>query len=210
MTDRDDDLAAQLIDLGGALALDVDLCDDVVAQVSGSRGGDATAAPPSPVRRRALSIAAAIVVALTAALVVPSSRHTLARWFGLDGVDVEVDPHVSLPSDPATPPEGARVVDVDGRRVTVTRLGGHFDDLTISKTVATSDDISEVTVAGRPGLWFSAPHTVLYTGDDGSILSTGVAGATLLVETDVGIVRVEGFDDLDAATTFVGTELADD
>lgn len=191
----DDDLAVRLADLGRALELDRDLRESVLEALGTS--------PPRRGRRLVSLVAAVAALAVTVAVVVPSSRQTLARWFGLDGVEVRVDPDASIPALPAVPPEGSRVHDVDGRRVVVTGVGGHFDDLTISKTVGASDQVREVAVGDRPGLWFPVPHTVLYVDGDGRAMSTGVAAATLLVDTGDGIVRIEGFDELDDAVAFV-------
>ena len=37
-------------------------------------------------------VAAAVLVILVGVALIPDSRRAVARWFGLDGVTVEVDP----------------------------------------------------------------------------------------------------------------------
>ena len=128
----------------------------------------------------------------------------MARWLGLDDVSVEIDPRLS-PSSPAgtftTPGPGeSRVIAVDGRPILVSAIAGTFDDVLISKTVASSDQVQSVEVVGWPGLWIEGgPHEVMYRALDGSVLVERVAANTLLWQQADVLVRLEGFIDLESA-----------
>ena len=81
------DLEHDLARLGDELAVDdTGLVDDVLAQLAAAPTRGA-----SPASRWLVAAAVAALV-VAAALVVPSSRHAIADWFGLDGVRIEQQP----------------------------------------------------------------------------------------------------------------------
>ena len=75
------------------------LVDDVLAALD--------VRPPSRWRRPLLVAAAVVLVAMTIALAVPSSRETIARWLGFDDYRIErvdvVPPTITVPPEPAGP-----------------------------------------------------------------------------------------------------------
>src|SRR5262245_43516950 len=103
-----DDLSEQLRALGDALVFDDgDLVDWVLGRVD--------VAPRA--RARLWLVAAAVVLMVLAAVaLIPDSRHAVARWLGLDGVTVKVDPEVTGTAAPVAfdlpGPGDSRVVDV--------------------------------------------------------------------------------------------------
>lgn len=197
VTDDVDGLVRALVSLGDDLALDVDVVGEVLDRIDRR---------PSRHRRRRLLVAAAVLV-VTSALVVaalPGSRQAVARWFGLDGVAVDVDPGLSLPEPELrldAPGNGHTYV-VDGRTIRVASVAGSLDLPLIRKVVTTTGEVAEVDVAGAPGLWFSAPHLVLYLAADGTVIEQAVAGSTLVFQDGGTVHRIEGFDDPDEAIEF--------
>lgn len=207
MTDmRNHDVIARLTALGGALDLgDERLVDDVLDRVATRPEGTRPAAG-RPGRRTWL--VAAVLVALVAGFVVhPSGRDAMARWFGLDGVTVSVDPSVSVTpgAEPfAVPGPGeSEVVTVDGRDVLFSAVDGRLFQAGITKTVQSSDQVTEVRVGDAPGLWIAGgAHEVLYKSSAGDVIVTRAASNTLLWQDGPVLFRVEGFDDLADALEF--------
>lgn len=131
----------------------------------------------------------------------------MARWFGLDAVSVEIDP--SLPAMTSAEPSAvpgpgeSEVVTVDGREVLISAVDGRLFEAGITKTVQSSDQISEVRVGDHPGLWIAGgSHQVAYESPDGDMVVTRVASNTLLWQDGPVLFRVEGFDDLADALEF--------
>jgi hypothetical protein len=159
--------------------------------------------------------AAVLVVAAIAAVAVPSSRDTIAGWFGLDGVRIERRQDVEIPSDTSSVPTfvgdvsglpgpgDSREATVDGRVVLVSVIEGVLTDEVLVKTLGPDTDIVEVTVGDAPGLWISgAPHDLAYLSPEGTIVFERVAGNTLVWQDDQMIGRVEGFEAVGAAIEF--------
>ena len=196
------DLATRLAQLGDELDFDDDprLPDRVLARLHGPA--------PGPSRKRVLiGIAAAVLTASTAVVAVPDARHAVARWFGLAGVDIRIEPDLSLP--PPSPtfdapgPGESRVVVVDGHEVLVSAVSGALDEILIGKSVGASEQVTQLDVDGRVGLWVSGgPHEVMYVALDGTVLVERVAANTLLWQDGDVLYRVEGFTDLAAAVAF--------
>ena len=195
-----DDLSSRLIAFGDALAFDdAQLVDSVLRRVEAAR--------PRSIHRRWLAVAAIIVaVALAGVALYPDSRHAVARWLGLEGVSIEVDPELSSspPSSFELPGPGrSQVFEVNGSQILVSTLRGRLGETLISKAVASSDQVAEVEVNGQPGLWISGgAHEVMYESPVGGIVVERVAGNTLLWQHDGVLSRVEGFDDLSQALAF--------
>lgn len=199
MTDlRDfDDLVGRLGLLGDALDLDdAQLAETVLARVHANRNA----------RARRWLVAAATLLVVAAVVAVPDSRDAVARWFGLDGMTIDVDPGVS-PSrvsdalDDLGPGETS-VVMVDGRRIIVSAIAGNLTERMITKTVGSRDQVEEVEVRGLPGLWISgAPHEVGYESDGDAVFERMAANTLLWQDGDV-LFRVEGFNELSDALAF--------
>lgn len=210
----DRDLIERLGRLGDVLDVD----DGIDAAVLGRLGeigeiGESDDADGDGATRRLLA-RAAIVVAIAAVGVVahPDGRSAVARWFGLDGLVVEVDPDAEtdvsaeaghdLDASSLGPVE-SEVVVVDGRNVLVSSVAGDLGEGLITKTVSGAEHVHEVVVAGRPGLWIGGGgHEVLVESPDGDIVTERVAADTLLWNAHGRLYRVEGFDDVDAAVAF--------
>lgn len=197
MTDLEDRLAR----LGDVLLVDDDagLVDDVLARLD----------EPTDGRRMWLRAAAVLVLVVVAVVVaVPSSRRTVADWFGLDGVRVERRPDLvvddTVPSLSSAPAPGeSEVVTIDGEPVVVSTIDGTLDAGFLTKVVGASTSVIEVDVSGAPGLWIAGrPHELLYVGPDGEGLVERMAANTLLWQEGTLIWRIEGIDDLDAALAF--------
>jgi hypothetical protein len=203
-----DALAERLTALGDALDLDeTATAHAVMARLT--TVGDERA--PGRARRPLLVAAAVVVLAVVAIVVQPDARHAVARWFGLDGVVVEIDPELTVPPGPASfdlpGPGRSSVIVVDGREILVSAIDGTLDGALVAKVVRSSDQIEEVDVGGRPGLWISgADHTVtfevLYEGPDGEARGERVAADTLLWQDGTTLLRVEGFETLADALAF--------
>jgi hypothetical protein len=199
------DVIERLSELGECLDVDDDqLVDDVLDRVARPTQLSGRADRPD---RRGWLVAAAIVALVVGFVAHPSGRAAMARWFGLDGVNVEVDP--SLPTTPsaepfAVPGPGAsELVTVDGREVLFSAIDGRLFEAGVTKTVQSSDQISEVRVGDHPGLWIAGePHQVAYESPDGEVVVTRVASNTLLWQDGPVLFRVEGFDDLADAVQF--------
>jgi hypothetical protein len=193
-----DELADQLAALGDALELREDRIVDAVLEHI-----DSPRRPP----RVGWLVAAAAAVLIVGVVLQPGARDAMARWFGLDGVRVEVDPDLRVPPsiDRAAPPgpgESATVI-VDGREVIVSAVDGRFTGSLLTKTVRSSDQVEQVDVAGRPGLWIAGgAHEVLYEAPTGDVVVQRAAGNTLLWQDGPILYRVEGFDELDDALAF--------
>ena len=194
------DLVERLELLGDDLDFgDVDLAGAVVLGVRERR---------SRVRARRWLVAAGVLMVVGAAAGYPDSRQAVARWFGFDSLSVEVDPELSVPAAEglfeAPGPGETIVVDVGGRAITVSTVSGRLNTAVVVKTVGSADQIEEVTVQGRDGLWISeAPHQVGYESLDGSIVVERVAQNTLVWQSGDVLVRVEGFVELSDALAFV-------
>jgi hypothetical protein len=153
-------------------------------------------------------VAAAVLLAvLMGVALVPDSRRAVARWFGLDGVTVEVDPTVTGTVAPVSidlpGPGQSRVVDVDGRQILVSSVSGTLSPRMITKSVQSSEQVHEVDVHGAPGLWIEGPpHEIGYESPVGQPVFERMAGNTLIWQRGDVITRVEGFADLDAALAF--------
>jgi hypothetical protein len=201
MTDIGDDLIRRLEAFGEELSFDdTELVNAVLARLD----------EPSPKSARQWWIAAAavFVVVLAGVLVYPDSRHAVARWFGLEHVEVEVDPDLSLAPPPtsfALPGPGeSEVVVIDGRQILVSTIVGGLNETLIGKAASSYSQIQPVTVNGSPGLWISGgSHEVRYEiPEDGGIAVERVAANTLLWESEGVLRRVEGFDELADALEF--------
>lgn len=196
----DSDLVERLELLGDDLDFgDVDLAGAVVLDVRERR---------SRVRARRWLVAAGVLMVVGAAAGYPDSRQAVARWFGFDSLSVEVDPELSVPAAEglfeAPGPGETIVVDVGGRAITVSTVSGRLNTAVVVKTVGSADQIEEVTVQGRDGLWISGvPHQVGYESLDGSIVVERVAQNTLVWQSGDVLVRVEGFVELSDALAFV-------
>ena len=196
----DSDLVERLELLGDDLDFDdVDLASAVLLEVRERR---------SRVRARRWLVAAGVLMVVGAAAGYPDSRQAVARWFGFDSLSVEVDPELSVPAAEglfeAPGPGETIVVDVGGRAITVSTVSGRLNTAVVVKTVGSADQIEEVTVQGRDGLWISeAPHQVGYESLDGSIVVERVAQNTLVWQSGDVLVRVEGFVELSDALAFV-------
>lgn len=204
------ELEEQLRNLAPSLQLDeTDLVERVMAEIDTSHRTASIRHGGDPGRRRwALAAAAVIVLVVAVVAAIPGPRRTVARWFGLDGVTVELRPDLSVPASVPSSfdlpgPGASRVVTVDSREILVSALEGRLTDGSIGKTVGGASTVEQVVVSGSPGLWISgAPHEVVYETIDGSVTVRRFAADTLLWQVDDTLYRVEGFDDLDAALTF--------
>ena len=175
-----DDLPSRLMAFGDALAFDdAQLVESVLRRVEAAR--------PRSIHRRWLAVATIVVtMALAAIALYPDSRHAVARWLGLEGVSIEVDPDLSssTPSSFELPGPGrSQVFEVNGSQILVSTLRGRLGETLISKAVASSDQVAEVDVNGQPGLWISGgAHQVLYESRDGIVVerarATRCSGST--------------------------------
>jgi hypothetical protein len=196
-----DDLSERLRDLGDALDFDdAGLADSVLGRIT-------TEPARSSKARLWLAAAAAALLVLVGVAVMPDSRHAVARWFGLEGVTVEVDPEVTGGAGPVSSdlpgPGQSRVVEVEGKDILVSTISGTLSPRMITKSVQSSDQVQEVDVDGAPGLWFAGPaHEIGYESPTGQPVFERMAGNTLVWQRGDVITRVEGFDDLEQALTF--------
>jgi hypothetical protein len=200
-----DDLAGRLAALGEMLDFD----DDNPAEAALARldGGEVIPLERHRNRHRMLLVAAAVVAVVVAAgVLLPDTRTAVARWFGLTGVEVRLDPDLQL-GEPQTfdlpGPGASTVVVVNGQRILVSAIRGQGNAVLIDKTVNSSTQVEEVLVNGHGGLWFGGgTHEVLYQAPDGDVSVDRVAANTLLWFDDGVLYRVEGFDDLADAMAF--------
>jgi hypothetical protein len=194
-----DDLTERLRALGDALDFDdADLAESVLGRID---------TQPRSRARLWLVVAAAVLVVLVGVALIPDSRRAVARWFGLDGVTVEVDPNVTGTAAPVSfdlpGPGESRVIDVDGRQILVSTVSGTLSPRMITKSVQSSNQVEEVDVDGAPGLWIAGPpHEIGYESPPGQPVFERMAGNTLLWQRGDVITRVEGFADLEAALVF--------
>lgn len=192
------DLIDRLARLGDALDVDeAGVADSVFERL------DAPAQPP----HRGRLVAAAVIALAAGVIAYPDSRAAVARWFGLDGVRIEVDPDLPLRTPPASfvvpGPGDSAVVEIDGREVLVSAVDGRLDQDLIVKLVASTDQITEVEVKGQPALWVSGPrHEVLYVEPGGRVAGQRPAANALLWQEGDVLYRVEGFDTLADALAF--------
>jgi hypothetical protein len=194
-----DDLTERLRALGDALVFDdADLAESVLARVE---------AEPRSRARPWLVVAAAVLLVLVGVALVPDSRRAVARWFGLDGVTVEVDPEVTGTAAPVSfdlpGPGQSRVIEVEERPILVSTISGTLSPGMITKSVQSSAQVHEVDVDGAPGLWIAGPaHEIGYESPSGLPVFERMAGNTLLWQRGDVITRVEGFDALEDALAF--------
>ena len=194
-----DDLTERLRALGDALDFDdAALAESVLDRIDTE--------PRNTTRVWLVAAAAALVILIGVALI-PDSRRAVARWFGLDGVTVEVDPAVTGTAAPVSfdlpGPGESRVVEVDGRQILVSTVSGTLSPRMITKSVQSSTQIHEVEVHGAPGLWIAGPpHEIGYESPTGDPVFERMAGNTLLWQRGDVLSRVEGFEDLEAALAF--------
>lgn len=211
MTDLEDRLRSlgDQLDLAGGPAGSDDgaaLAAQVVARIE--HGESDRALERSVGRRVAMwSRVAAFVVVVVVAIVVavPSSRRTVAGWFGLDGASVERRPDLVVPgtADPLRGDDAGTIVTVDGREVLVSVFAGTLDGGGLTKTLGDGSNVRPVDVAGSPGLWIDGdPHELTYRAAGGGVVFERVAGDTLLWQVGTTIRRLEGFDDVDAAVAY--------
>jgi hypothetical protein len=156
--------------------------------------------------RRLRFFAAAVLIAVVAAVAVPSSRRTIAGWFGLDGVRIEGRKDVDFPDIESTGlpgPGASREETVDGRVVLVSVIEGSLADEVLVKTLGSETEIVEVDVGGSRGLWISgASHELAYRSPDGQIVFERVAGNTLVWQNDQVLKRLEGFESMGDAVEY--------
>src|SRR5688572_17341038 len=194
-----DDLTERLRALGDALDFDdAELADSVLGRID---------TEPRSRTRLWLAVATAVLVILAGVALIPDSRRAVARWFGLDGVTVEVDPEVTgtaaTVSFDLPGPGESRVVDVDGQQILVSTVSGELSRRMITKSVQSSLQVHEVDVDGAPGLWIDGPpHEIGYESPLGEPVFERMAGNTLVWQRGDVITRVEGFADLEAALAF--------
>lgn len=195
-----EDLIDRLERFGDALDFDdTDVSDEVLHRIA------------TPRRSRLAHrwfVAAAVLLVMAGVALHPDSRHAVARWFGLEGLVVEVDPdlptHAPVRGFDAPGPGESRVVVVEGREILVSAVRGTLSDGLITKTVGASDQIEEVAIDGLDGLWISgAPHEVLYEAANGEVVVERVSANTLVWQDVDVLYRVEGFANLDDALAFI-------
>jgi hypothetical protein len=192
------------------------LADDVLAII---RRDDRASTP----WRRAALVAAALlaVIALVVALI-PDSRHAVARWFGLERLEVRVVDEIPATSGggpgPAFTLDGAAMATgvvpyvvssmgdpvgvhvPDGRYVAVS-----YDDAGTKVVVATlpgrlfykavgeRTQVRPVDVGGVDGIWVTgAPHVLVYESLDGDVVEARAATDALAWQEGDVIVRIEG------------------
>ena len=195
-----DDLTERLRNLGDALDFDdAELAESVLGRID---------AEPRRRNRLWMVVAAAVLLVLVGVAVIPDSRRAVARWFGLEGVTVEIDSDLS--ATPAAPvsfdmpgPGQSRVVNVDGREILISTISGTLTPRMITKSVQSPEQVREVDVDGAPGLWIDGlAHEIGYESPPGHVVFERMAGNTLLWQRGDTLTRVEGFDDVDAALAF--------
>jgi len=179
--------------------------------------------PPVHRGHTVLRIAAALVVVVAlVAVAVPSSRRTVADWFGFDGARVErrpdaptastPDPFVDAPTtgaegsdvsdDPANGSIGT-VIEVDGIDVLVSDFVGTLDNPAIGKIVGDGTSVRQVDVGGEVGIWIDGePHDVSFYDERGDIVFERFAGNTLLWQDGPVVRRLEGFPDAATAVAY--------
>ncbi len=201
--DVDDDLIDRLVRLGSDIDHELGAADLVESTLA------AIDASPTGTRHRAWMVAASLLlIVMLGLLVIPDSRRAVARWFGIPGVQIEIEPRLSLPPPirvtESVGPGESRAVDVDGREILVSAIDATLEDALITKTVSASNQLKQVDVNGAAGLWVGgASHEVLYRVPDSEVVVERVAANTLLWNDGALLYRIEGFDRLDDALEFV-------
>lgn len=196
-----DDLVDGLERLGDVLDLDdADIAEVVLERIGTPR--------PSRLQHRWLVAAAVVLAVMVGVVLNPDSRHAVARWFGLDGLVIEVNPNLSAPEAmivfEAPGPGQSRVVTVEGRDVLVSAVSGTLSDALITKSVGSSNQVEVVDIDGLEGLWISgSAHQVLYEAANREVVVERFAANTLLWQDNGVLYRVEGFDQLADALAFV-------
>jgi hypothetical protein len=125
--------------------------------------------------------------------------------FGLDGVEIDQDPGLTIPGEPTPFDQGApgTTIDVGATEVLVASFDGRLEEPFIDKALSAGSAIERVDVDGAPGLWIDgAPHVVTYLDPLERIATRRIAGNTLLWQDGDVIHRVEGFTTLEAALAF--------
>lgn len=202
-----DELNADLIDRLGRLGNDIDR--ELGATDLAEATLDAIDTSPTRTRHRPWAVAASLLlIVMLGVLVIPDSRRAVARWFGIPGVQIEIEPRLSLPPPigvtESVGPGESRVLDVDGREILVSAIDASLEAQLITKTVSASDQLEQVEVNGAPGLWIGGEsHEVLYRVAESEVVVERVAANTLLWNDGDLLYRIEGFDRLDDALAFV-------
>jgi hypothetical protein len=196
------DLPRRLAELGDVL----DVSDRDLAVVLVHAGGPV----PAPARRRALLVAAAlVVVTIGGVLLHPSSRAAIARSFGRTSVRIEHRPDLRAPAGEPNMdlpgPGHSQVVTVKGREILVSAISGRIDDVLIEKTIAAGTSVTEVTVNGERALWIEGEQHILLYRTESGVVEQRVAGNTLLWQNGSVLHRVEGFDVVDDALEFASS-----
>jgi hypothetical protein len=208
-------IEARLAGWGEALEFpDADrLADDVVAAIEpvGRRGW-----------RVALAAAAAVLLVVAVIVGIPDSRRAVARWLGLERLEVRV---VDQPPEPSATGLGPRfsldgaaaavgvtpyVLPPLGEPVAAYAPGGHYvavrydDGGTVvlvatlpgrlfHKEVAMGAQAEPLEVRGVDGLWVSgAPHQLVYEEPGGDVVQSRMSADTLVWQEGDVIVRIEG------------------
>lgn len=201
------DLETRLADLGDALDLDEEsVVDDVLARLDKPVG--ITVGHGGWVWLRVAALIVTVLVAVVAAT--PGSRRTVASWLGFDQVHIERRSDIDLSGAPVTTelpgPGNSRLVHVGGAEILVSAIDGRLDDGVITKSLGTASTVTEVDVAGQPGLWVDgAPHQVAYLTSDGDQRVVRAASNTLLWQDGAVLYRLEGFDAVEDAIAFAQT-----
>lgn len=190
------------------------LADDVLSAIR---------AAPHPRRPWRIALAAAAAVLLVALVVVaiPDSRGAVARWLGLERLEVRVVDEPATSSrdlGPLFTLDGAAarvgvtpyVVPTLGDPVAVHAPGGHYvavryDDggtpvlvatlpgRLFHKEVAAGSQVEPLTVRGVEGMWVTGePHELVYADPRGDVVQTRAASDTLVWQEGDMIVRIEG------------------
>ena len=201
-------LEEQLREFGDRL--DVDGVDDgaLVARVLARLDDEAGSDDPQRHHRWSTPMrgaAAAVVLVIAVVVAVPSSRRTVAGWFGFDGATIERSPQLDGPAapDPLADRGVGTTAVVEGDDILVAEIVGTLDNPGLGKVLGADADVTEVTVNGAFALWIDgAPHEVSFYGADGDIVFRGFAGNTLLWEDGGVIRRLEGFDTVGAAIAY--------
>jgi len=206
-----DDLTARLAALGEMLEFDDP--DPAAATLERLIVGDVDNVVPLDRKRgrgrgRQMLLTAAAVFAVIVALgvLLPDARTAVARWFGLGGVEVKLNPDLRL-DEPQTfelpgPGQSTAVV-VDGQPILVSAIPARPNETLIDKSVQNASDVEAVRVNGHDGLWIGGgSHEVLYETLDGRTEVERMAANTLLWYDGEVLYRVEGFDELSDALAF--------
>lgn len=199
-------LETRLSDLVGALNVDsIGLVDSVIGRID-------KLSVERRAQRRLQMVAVFLLIVATAIAIHPDSRRVVARWFGLNHVRIERDADLNLSPAPETfdlpGPGDSLIIYLEGRQILMSAIAGRIDGPVLQKTLGSSTSIVEVDVGGHLGLWIAgAPHEVMYESSDGDIVVERISGNTLLWEIGEVLYRLEGFENLDNALEFAGTQV---